>query len=134
MENYTIFGPEQGPATRSRVGRGYHLSVNFKHGNVYLNSDAKKLLFGQSFKQGALLIINSPIENNWYLAKSSDSSKGFECKNNDNNEDGSIRVNGAKKLFEKIALSLKVSAERLVFNVSETPIEFQGLKLYKITL
>lgn len=131
-DNYTIFGADQATATRARAGKGFHVSANFKHGNVYLNSDAKKLIFGQ-FQNGSLLVINSAIENNWYIAKSNEPSKGFECKNNDN-EDGSLRVNGAKKVFEKVAQSFKLSGERVVFNISETPIEFQGLKLHKITI
>lgn len=132
MENYTIFGPEQATATRSRATKGFHISVNFKHGNVYLNSEAKRLVFGD-FKEGSLIVINSAIEQNWYIAKSPDA-RGFECKNNDK-IDGSLRVNGAKKVFEKIADLMKADKnQRALFTVSETPIEFQGLKLYKITL
>lgn len=133
MENFTIFGPED-TTQRSRISKGYHLSVNFKHRNVYVSSDAKRLIFGD-FKEGSLIVVNSAIENNWYIAKSADPSKGFECKNNDSRSEGSLRVNGAQKVFDKVAQSFKLPREgRIVFNISETPIIFQGIKLHKISL
>lgn len=68
------------------------------------------------------------------MAKSNETGNGFECKLNDPEVNTSMRINGAQKVFEKMAKSMNVTSEKVSFNVSNTPIEFQGLKLYKITL
>jgi hypothetical protein len=130
QEQFLIFG---GQNTQSRTRKGLHLTVNFRHGNAYLSADLKNKVFGDNAKHGKLLIICSQIEKNWYLAKSNDPTTGFECKLNDSEVNTSIRINGAQKVFENMAKSMNVEAEKYSFNVSDTPIEFNGLNLYKIT-
>jgi len=129
-DQISIFGGEN---SVSRTRKGCHLTVNFKHGNAYLSTDLKDILFGENVKHGKLLIISSQIEKNWYMAKSNESDNGVECKLNDPDVNTSMRINGAQKVFEKMAQSMNVTSEKVSFNVSSTPIEFQGLKLYKIT-
>ncbi len=131
QDQILIFG---GETTQSRTRKGLHLTVNYKHGNAYLSADLKSKVFGENCKHGKLLIICSQIEKNWYLAKSNDPATGFECKLNDVEVNTSIRINGAQKVFENMAKTMGVDSEKYAFNVSETPIDFNGLKLYKITL
>lgn len=132
-QTLTIFGNESS-ASISRVRKGMHLTANRKHGNAYLSTEAKEMFFGNKAKQGSLLVICSDIENNWYLAKSLEPGKGFECKLNDKNVDNSMRVNGMQKLIEKIAESFNYKDEKIVFEISEKPIHFHALELHKITL
>lgn len=131
QDQFLIFG---GESSVSRTRKGCHLTVNFKYGNAYLSTDLKNVIFGENAKQGQLLIVCSQIEKNWYMAKSNEQGNGFECKLNDPEVNTSMRINGAQKIFEKMAKGMNIASEKVSFNVSNTPIEFQGLKLYKITL
>lgn len=132
FETLTIFGNETAVITRAR--KGAHMTANRKHGNTYLSSEAKELLFGKHAKAGSMLVVHSGIENNWYVAKSTDPSKGFDCKINDKNQDASMRVNGTRKIIEKMAESFNHKEERIVFEVSEKSISYQGLNLYKLSI
>lgn len=131
QDQFLIFG--NGNST-SRIRKGCHLTINFKNGNAYLSTELKNIIFGETTKQGLVLFVCSQIENNWYLTKSNEPGNGFECKLNDPEVNTSMRVNGAQKILEKMAKSMNVTSEKVAFNVSNTPIEFKGLKLYKITL
>ena len=132
MQTLEIFGNESANIVRAR--KGAHMSANRKHGNTYLSSDAKELLFGKNVQAGRLLIVHSGIENNWYLSKNNDPKSGFECRLNDMKLQASMRVNGAQEVIEKMAQSFNHKGERIVFEVSDNPIQYQGMNLYKLTL
>ena len=47
-----------------------------------------------------------------------------------------MRINGAQKVLERMAksMSIDLNDKKIVFSVSKDPVDYQGLKLYKITL
>ena len=127
-----IFGESEQP---QRVRKGFHLSINFKHGNAYISTELKNKLFGEKVTEAKILLVCSQIENNWYLAPSNDY-KGYTCRLNDPKIATSMRINGAQKVLERMANSMNIDLNdiKIVFSVSKDPVDYQGLKLYKITL
>lgn len=132
LETLTIFGRETAAISRAR--KGTFLTSNRKHGNVYLTSEAKELLFGKDAKDGNLLVIHSPIENNWYVANNTTKQGGFDCRVNDTKQEASMRVNGMQKTIESMAESFGYKEERIVFELDKKSKSFQGLILYKLQI
>ena len=129
-----IFGADN--YAKKGIRKGFRLTVNFKNGNAYISTELKNKLFGESATEGCVLLICSPIENNWYITKSKEPGNGYECKLNDPNVQTSMRVNGMLRTVEKMAKSanLDVKESKYTFEVSDTPIEYNGMQLYKIIL
>lgn len=115
-----IFGESEQP---QRVRKGFHLSINFKHGNAYISTELKNKLFGEKVTEAKILLVCSQIENNWYLAPSNDY-KGYTCRLNDPKIATSMRINGAQKVLERMAKSMNIDLndKKIVFSVSKANI------------
>lgn len=116
--------------------RGMYISVNVKNERIYLSRELSEVLF-PGRDSGKMKIVHTKIEDNWYITSCEKTlfDDGFECLKNDIKQNSVFRVNGAKDVFKKIVNSLCGDnlPERCYLTVIETPINYDGMNLYKIT-
>ena len=139
MENneIEIFGSGN-QRINKKVSRGLFMSANTKYSNLLMTHDLATKLFGSDVQEGRINIIHSKIENNWYIASTNGSlfDNGFQCLPSDASKVSSYRINGAMAIIKKMIKSLtgEDKETRYVITVSENAIEYDGMKLYKLTI
>ena len=139
MENnqIEIFGGGNRCSTK-RTTHGLSITANTKHSNVHMTHDLAKKLFGSDVQEGKINIVHSKIENNWYVAATADSlfNEGFQCVPAKAEKISVYRINGAMSVIKKMIVSLTGEDKgiRYVIKASENAIDYDGMKLYKLTI
>lgn len=132
-----IFGADPNSSV-TKMRHGKHITVNLKSGSNYLSRELVGQLFGEGQTSGRCCLVHSKIEGNWYIAKAGGSlfNTGFDCNAADKTKESVFRINGAAKAFKKMVDTMDPGTTDVKFMVlvSSDAVEYEGMKLYKLTL
>lgn len=140
MENIEIFdGAGSNQISRRRHGSYFH--VNTKYRTILMSNDAKIAVFGLDRTQPSkLIVVHSKIERKWYVAEPANNlfGTGFEAKpkNPENRTSVWVIAGPCVDVFKKMIAEMNGGkvADTHVVNVGEEAVEYEGMKLFPLTL